>query len=383
MEKKAIKKSVVSAIAVLLMLAMCSCGNGQNTDAEITHTSGETGLYKAEKDGEKTVVDMTGHVQTGYELDDDGNITENGQIVVSKHDVQEYRYVKAMVSLMESPEVHVKLEEQKAEKQEEYEIKPAYIEYRMYVSPAEAFNPELEATSSDTETAELCGEDGSGGKMAKIMPEEGIATLRIKCKKPGTSIISVSTTDNSGQSFEITLKAELKEDETQSDNNAKDVIETVQNAAGWTKADGSGIVWLYEKPDAASTRLNVYRTGREVLVTGKTGDWYRCSAGACTGYVKQENISFIKPAEEASIRAEGSTATSSGTAGEKAAENDGKDHGNAAGAEHEEKLEKGTETAENHIHCYEKKTVVPSTADSPGYVIYSCSCGACCRSACR
>lgn len=378
---KSVRKGLLIMLAVIQALSLSACGGagerGDGDESPGSVTSREAGLYTAVLEGKETVVDSYGTVKKGYAMDEDGNITRDGEIVIARRDTEEYRYVRSIISLMTSDTVDVKLTQTVKEGTvDETATVPCIVEYRVYVSPADASHPELEVTSDDPETVEPVNAVGEEAK-AIVEPEEGMAVLSLRCRKEGTAKIRVKATDNSGESFELTLNVGLKELETPVTGNTVINQITVQNGKVWTKADSSGIVRLHEKPDETSTALNAFIGGKEVTVTGNMNGWYRCSVDGVTGYIKADNLTFTKP-EETQIT-QTTTQTGVTTTDTTSSKNDGKDHGNAVGAEHEETLKKESETGENHIHCYEKYLVMEAAPGQKGYTEYRCSCGACYR----
>ena len=385
-------RRLVCVLLALTTLILGSCGFGRKSSAADlkTYTSEELGLYRATApDGSSRIVNGEGKIQGGYILDADGNIRSGENICIKTADVREYRYVSAILSVMDNSQAEATLPRQvKPGTVNEMENGEAMIEYRVYVNPADATNPKLKATSSDRSRAEVLGSDGTAAGEAELTPVEGIATLYIRCKAPGTVSIDIRAADGgeAAYMFQLTVKEDAK---APVEAAAEDIVQSTESTQGWVIGQN---VRFRERPDSEAPIINFYSTGKEITILGTdSSGWTKCEVDSRTGYIKGEYVTRSKPAETTQTGTTAATpavtaypaATPVPTATMPVANNDGKDHGMAYGAETEQTNNAKTLAgeAENHTHYYVKYKTVKPTADEDGYVIYRCECGASFRGA--
>ena len=377
-------KKKMTAILCLLILAgcLCGCGKKKETAVQTTYTSEELQVYRAIlNNGVAYVVDGEGKALPNYQIDESGNITASGNILIKAEDVKEFKSVTAIISLSDTPSIEATLMRQiKAGTVDEYENMPALYEYKLYVSPSDANRPQLRVSSSDSSVAEIeaGAKDVPENGTVLCSPEEGIVSVYVRCKNEGKATVTATTTDESNISYSFEVHVEKQKEP---ERNEEELIPTTENTPGWISGTN---VRFRKSPDSTGEVKAFFNTGKDLAILGEGDGWTKCLISGEVGYVKSEFVSRVKPSTETpqvnaptnNYRTATPTPAPTNTAPVTA--NDGNDHGYAYGAVTENRVNAKTAaaSAENHTHYYVKYKVVPPTKTERGYTIYKCDCGA-------
>lgn len=377
------KKKLATGLAIMILAScLCACGKKNETAVQTTYTSEELQVYRAAlSNGVAYVVDGEGKAMTNYQIDENGNITASGNILIKTEDVKEFKSVTAIISLNDTPSIEATLIRQiKAGTVDEYENMPALYEYKLYVSPSDANRPQVRVSSSDSSVAEIeaGAKDVLENGSVLCTPEEGIVSVYVRCKNEGHATVTAATTDESNISYSFEVHVEKQKEPEQSE---EELIPTTENTPGWISGTN---VRFRKTPDSTGEVKAFFNTGKELAILGERDGWTKCLISGDVGYVKSEFVTRIKPSTETpqisgqtnNYRTATPTPVPTNTAPVTA--NDGNDHGYAYGAVTENKVNAKTAaaSAENHTHYYVKYKVVPPTKAERGYTIYKCDCGA-------
>ena len=377
------RKIVTMLLAVLLIAALTGCGKEEDItepetgEEEKTYTSEMLGLYAAEKDGKKTVVDASGTVNPDFFIDEQGNICgKEGEIKIKNTDVTEYIYVTSLIPMTAEGSIQVELEQSiRSGTIKQIDTEEKVIEFRVYLGPSDSFNRTVEISSTDSSVA-MPAEDIQAAVMSNPIyanPKDSVISVFLLCRKEGSALISIKATDGGGAETEMEVTVTQKKIEPAViQTSSEELIATTENTAAWI-SQNTDIAVLYEKPGDAADALLYCGKGKDITVLGRSGEWVKCSVNGVTGYIKKEYVTATDPNE---ATATGTTQVPAETP-EPPASNDGLDHGLALGAENEGDISSRLETAneETHTHYYVKYRVVEPSATEQGYTIYMCECG--------